>query len=423
MAIRRAQVVIGAGYGDEGKGLITDFLTARLGSEGLVVRFNGGAQAGHTVVTPDGKRHVFSHFGSGSLVGAATYLSRFFVCNPLLYLQEWTRLRDIGITPIVHVDPKAAVTTPYDMVINQVTEAARQTARHGSCGIGFGETIERNLSPRFSLSVGELGQADHLRRKLDDIRRHWVPARLASLGIGKEHWGRQEWIFRSDELLEKFMGDVGAFLDAVIVAGIGLVKRRVASGVIFEGAQGLLLDQNRRDAFPHVTRSNTGLRNVVALAQEAEIDRLDVTYVTRAYATRHGAGPMPHELPAAPYAGIRDDTNIANPFQGSLRFGWLDLDILAASLRADLAAADTLRVDHRLAITCLDQIDDTVTFVQAGAPHRAGKEAFIEMILRSTGAAKGMISEGPARDDVFDVEAKPATPNGIQLPGNPFSFV
>ncbi|NJN48156.1 MAG: adenylosuccinate synthetase [Candidatus Competibacteraceae bacterium] len=75
--MKQAQVVIGSGFGDEGKGLATDFYAAHFGKDALVVRFNGGAQAGHTVVTPEGQRHIFSHIGSGSMVGAATYLSRF----------------------------------------------------------------------------------------------------------------------------------------------------------------------------------------------------------------------------------------------------------------------------------------------------------------------------------------------------------
>lgn len=82
---RRADVVIGSAFGDEGKGLITDVLAAKNAGETLVVRFNGGAQAGHTVTTPEGQRHVFSHIGSGTFTGSATFLSRFFVVNPILF--------------------------------------------------------------------------------------------------------------------------------------------------------------------------------------------------------------------------------------------------------------------------------------------------------------------------------------------------
>src|SRR4051812_30640034 len=97
----RVSAVIGANYGDEGKGLVTDYL-AEEGEGAVVVRFNGGAQAGHTVVTPEGKRHVFHHFGSGTFRKARTHLSRFFISNPALFRPEFEALADQE--PVVSVD-------------------------------------------------------------------------------------------------------------------------------------------------------------------------------------------------------------------------------------------------------------------------------------------------------------------------------
>lgn len=138
--MRDISVVIGANYGDEGKGLVTDFLS---NSETLVVRFNGGAQAGHTVVTPEGQRHVFHHIGSGALRGAATLLSRFFIVNPFIFLKE---VKELGFEPTVSIDPRASVTTPYDMLLNQAVERKRGEERHGSCGLGINETVTRSAS-------------------------------------------------------------------------------------------------------------------------------------------------------------------------------------------------------------------------------------------------------------------------------------
>ena len=87
-----ARVVIGAQFGDEGKGQAVAGEAAAAGGDGIVVRYNGGAQAGHTVVTPDGRRHVFSHVGSGAFSGAATFLSRWFVSHPMLFLKEQAAL-------------------------------------------------------------------------------------------------------------------------------------------------------------------------------------------------------------------------------------------------------------------------------------------------------------------------------------------
>ncbi|MGB5063171.1 MAG: adenylosuccinate synthetase [Candidatus Competibacter sp.] len=270
---KTARVVIGAQFGDEGKGRLTDEYAAQTGGDGIVARFNGGAQAGHTVVAPDGRRHVFSHIGSGALVGAATYLSRFFVANPILFLKELDTLTAQGVRPTVYVDPASPVTTPYDMMINQIVERERGEGRHGSCGIGFGETLERNLDARFAVTVADLADPSALVDRLDLIRREYVPARLARLGF-EPAFGPNADLFQSDAILEQYVEDAGRFLDATLTADARTAIQD--RSLIFEGAQGLLLDQDR-GFFPHVTRSNTGLRNVLALADELGLERLDVT--------------------------------------------------------------------------------------------------------------------------------------------------
>jgi adenylosuccinate synthase len=396
-----ATVIIGANLGDEGKGLLTDFHASR---DALVVRFNGGAQAGHTVVTPDGRRHVFSHFGSGSFAGAATYLSRFFVAHPTLFLRERARLQALGVAPLVHVDPRCSLTTPYDMLINQAVEETRAQARHGSCGIGFGETIQRCLRPRFAAHVGDLlvrNWAGRLAALLDDIRAHYVPARLGMLRCHTLDAGRAAVLW-SDALIERFIADCAAFRDAIAISDLAAIAPSRA--MIFEGAQGLLLDQDR-GWFPHVTRSNTGLKNVIALAQEAGIDALDVVYATRTYATRHGAGPLPHEIATLPYPRVRDDTNLPNPHQGTLRFAWLDLDLLATTIAQDLgdARAAGLPAAHRIAITCLDQVDDAVTFVAGGRVQEASSENFVVAATRAVGTDSVLAGRGPTRDDVAEI--------------------
>jgi adenylosuccinate synthase len=377
---RIAQVVIGAQFGDEGKGRMTAAYAAAVGRDGMVVRFNGGAQAGHTVVTAEGRRHVFSHVGSGTFAGAATFLSRFFVSHPLLFLKEWEALAAQGVKPTVYVDPASPVTTPYDMMLNQIVEQERGANRHGSCGVGFGETLERHLTPDYALTVGDLADAAVLTTRLEAIRRCYAPARLARLGFGAAA-AQQKSLFLSDAILEHFVADGRRFLDSVTVidAKAALSGRRL----LFEGAQGLLLDQER-GCFPHVTRSHTGLRNVLTLADEWGLERLEVTYVTRAYLTRHGAGPLPHELPDKPYPGVNDPTNLPNAYQGSLRFAWLDLDLLQRAIaadRADATRSPTLAVHPRLAITCLDQIGaEKMRYYRGGKCHQATIESSVATV-------------------------------------------
>ncbi len=383
---RTAQVVIGAQFGDEGKGRITDaHVTA--GGARLVVRFNGGAQAGHTVVTPEGRRHVFGHVGSGALAVVPTYLSRFFVCNPLLFLREQAALAGLGTQPVVMVDARSPVTTPYDMLINQWLEQARGTARHGSCGVGFGETLERQRS-HHALTVADLADAATLTQRLDALRRDYLPARLARLGCAALLAEPDKAaLLQADTLLERFVTDARRFLDSVSVMPLSVAAR--GRHLLFEGAQGLLLDQTR-GFFPHVTRSHTGLRNVLMLAFELGLKRLEVDYVSRVYLTRHGAGPLPGELPGPPYAGISDPTNQPNPYQGSLRFAWLDLDLLGRAIAADCGdagAVPQLTLRTRLALSCLDQVEDGRLCYQHGGAQRQGD---IEALLRALGAATGI---------------------------------
>lgn len=387
----RAVAVIGTGYGDEGKGAATDRLAAATGSRALVVRHNGGAQAGHTVVAPDGRRHVFGHLGSGSLAGAATYLSAYFVANPILCLRELTALAALGVHPKLYVDAGCEVTTPYDMWLNQAVETARGGARHGSCGVGFGETIERQGHAAYALTVAGLADRARLSGQLDAIRHDWLPQRCAALGLEPPPPA-----LGSHGLMQRFLADCAHFLAAIEVCDAGVLRHRP---LIFEGAQGLGLDM-ARGAFPHVTRSYTGIRNAVALARSAGLDALGVLYATRAYATRHGAGPLAHELPAPPAAAVRDATNRPNAWQGRLRYGWLDTDRLAAAVRADLGDAGDVAIVPQLLVSCLDQMDAGVPLVARGRLVQVPRAACASAIGERLGLTAAYAGWGPRRDDV-----------------------
>ncbi len=397
-----AVAVVGAGYGDEGKGLLVDALCHVLGSGAVVVRHNGGAQAAHTVVTPDGRRHVFHHVGAGSFASAATALSRHFVSNPLVFAEERAALAALGLHPRVSADERGLVTTPWDMMVNQIMEEARGGARHGSCGLGFGETIERCADPRYATVLRDLrGDPAALRRRFDRIRRDWMPARLTRLGR-PDLWLRHRDLALSPGGLDRALRsalDMPAHLDLVPHLAVA-----PDAPVVFEGAQGLMLDQ-RRGAFPHVTRSNTGLADVVDVARDLGIGTVEVVYATRAYVTRHGAGPLAHEQDAPPGPAFRDPTNRPNAWQGRLRFGLLDLDVLAAAVRADLADAARIVAEAggpalapRFAVTCLDQMPAEVAWVEGGAARRGTKDALVRRVgAILPDAPAPMTSRGPTR--------------------------
>lgn len=356
----KTYAVIGANLGDEGKGSIVDYYAHQLQGDCVVVRFNGGAQAGHTVVTPEGKRHVFSHFGAGSLAGAATYLSSHFVVHPTNFKNELAVLYGLNVAPKIFVDHKCLVTTPYDVLANQLLEQHRGTYKYGSCGIGFNETIQRNKhSAEYGLTVGDLVRMfeendgdSTIKSQLYHIRTY-IRQRLAMAGVILLR-DTQE-LFRSEALLDDYLANCRDFLNNVTVHDLMCLRGRQ---LVFEGAQGLSLDRNH-PWFPYVTNSHTGLRNVLSILHEmgwGQGDQLEVTYVTRWYLTRHGRGPLPFETKEPPSSTFEDLTNKTNPHQEHLRFAPLNIDLLRGAVQRDLLHQTLIEIDPGFALTCLDQM-------------------------------------------------------------------
>ena len=349
--MKAGRVIIGANYGDEGKGLFTDYFASQDPEHSLVVRFNGGAQAGHTVVDPDGRRHVFSHFGSGSLVDAPTFLSKFFIVNPLIFVKEHADLDNLGVRPSVIIDGNAMLTTPFDMFINQTIERRRGAKKHGSCGLGINETVTRSLrSQSFRLSARDMLHPTTLYPKLMELRTSWFPERLRDFNIDAQSEKTREFLGNAEQILTEYVKDTQTLLEFASISEVYPSHKHI----IFEGAQGLMLDEDRIDQFPHVTRSKTGLTNVLHLAPHFGIDKLNVTYVSRTYLTRHGAGPLDGECDWV----FPDSTNVPNQFQGTLRFAPLNLQTLQQSIEYDLLRAQNVKnsISADIAMTCLDQV-------------------------------------------------------------------
>lgn len=370
--MKKALAVIGANYGDEGKGLLTDYL-ARQGAD-IVVRFNGGANAGHTVQT-DGspqQRHVFHTFGSGTLAGVPTLLSHDFIVNPLLVMDEWKALAATGFKigrssfPAVFVDANCAVTTHFDMLLNQFSERCRGASRHGSVGVGIYETMVRNSAgPYFGFTIRDTlsMSGDELRSRLARIRSEFVSARLMSydMKLPPERIKELMQHVNNPDLDTAFIQALRAFCDQCVFVQSGEFLKDFDT-VVFEGAQGLGLDQNYQPGFPHLTRSNTGLKNVLKLLPED--CALEAHYVTRTYLTRHGAGPLVDELPGPPVPGMVDPTNVPHEFQGTLRYAPLDLPGMRDRIVDDfmLMMDDKLKgpMQPFLVMTCLDQTEGLI---------------------------------------------------------------
>lgn len=345
----KAQIVCGTSFGDEGKGMTVDYLSS-FNESTIVVRFNGGANAGHTVTTPEGIRHVFSHFGSGTLLGRPTYLSKYFVVDPSAFIREHMKLIKLPSgRPKVFIDGNAYLATPFDISINHAVEAARGEDKHGSCGFGINETVTRNLSnPGIATTVNDLLSPKDLRRKLLNIRYWYVEKRLNQLGVDYSD------NVIDDSIIDEYMDQCAIVLENIrIVTSPEFLKNY--DTVVFEGAQGLLLDEFHY-WFPHVTRSRTGIYNAVQILKEIGIDSAQVYYVSRSYLTRHGDGPLPNEVPGVIYDKIEDHTNVFNPHQGSIRYAPLNFKLLKESIANDLNLVDGMNLSVNFVLTCFNQI-------------------------------------------------------------------
>jgi len=406
--------VIGAGYGDEGKGLFTDYF-ANQHNDSIICRSNGGAQAGHTVVTPNGIRHVFSHLGAGSFSDKPTFLSEHFICNPLLFKKEYIEFTKKHSNPSIYVHEDCLVTTPVDMIINQILEKRRAIDgnRHGSVGLGINETIERNTVGDFKLSVGGLTSKD-LQTRLFHIKTNWIDLQLPTI---MDHSDDELYLLmclENNQLWLDYIETIEYFLEHVVVVS-DYNTLNTFDTVIFEGAQGLMLDQDY-GVFPHVTRSNTGVKNIIDILNHVDnIEAIEVVYVTRAYTTRHGAGPLLGEVDL-PY-NIIDETNITHEYQGAIRYAPLSFTVLYDAIYADFDQIGSAehpyreRVIANVAITCLDQIKDTGIYY--GFPglcynlyddyfkpisllERCSGQAYIDILLNHA----NYVSYGSTRNDI-----------------------
>ncbi|MBQ8200654.1 MAG: adenylosuccinate synthetase [Clostridia bacterium] len=340
--MRKAVIVIGCSYGDEGKGLAAAHAAAEMGKPCLNVLINGGAQRGHTVNLPDGRRHVFRHFGSGTLAGAESCMDEDFIVNPLLYMDERIELQEtFGICPEVMASARCRVTLPWDMMLGQIIEENRGVNRHGSCGCGIFETRLRYEQTDWALSLGELGKAseDTFRAYCRRLSGEYIPARLKAMGMAADVQWQQ--LLADERIIVNAWADLQAMLKNLVLYDDWAAMAAKWPSLVFEAGQGLALDENNRQDFPHLTPSQTtslvSARRIAALPGQTNTE---LRYVTRTYLTRHGAGPFPTECPMESInPDIIDLTNVPNPHQQTIRYGWFDDRAVLDRVERDRTAA------------------------------------------------------------------------------------
>ena len=328
--------VIGMGFGDEGKGMVTSYLSS-VSKKPLVVRFSGGHQAGHTV-NHNGIKHTFANFGSGTLDGVPTYWSKSCTVDPVGLINELQiivdKMKDGFDNIQLFINQDCPVTTPFDKAYNRKQDRDQM---HGSCGVGFGATIEREEN-HFSLKFSDLFDPTILEIKLNLIRKYY------NMFLDKHsHIMELADFTESIKLLkdpDKFPHDAIQMVDDI---------PEDFETHIFEGSQGLLLDKDI-GFFPHVTRSNVGAGNLSLMTKIHE-----VYYVTRSYQTRHGEGPMTNQDKKLHILKDVDEANKTNLYQGAFRTSVLDLDLLKYALQQDRKGIFG-EARQKLVVTCMDQL-------------------------------------------------------------------
>lgn len=349
-------LVADLGFGDAGKGSVVDYLSRSLPRVHTVVRYNGGPQAAHNVVTSDGREHTFSQFGSGTLAGdITTYISRFMLVNPLNMITEASFLEKLGISDPLHlivIEDKAVVITPFQKSANRLLELSRGAERHGSCGEGVGETRADELNGYPVLLAGDLSDKRLVRNKLETLKQLKFEE-LKEIDFHLTPSLQQEYItFVDPQLIDALVELYYTFATKVkIVSGDFLGTALLWPGnVVFEGAQGVLIDE-KYGFHPYTTWANTTFENADQLLADFSYTR-KVTRIglLRSYAVRHGPGPFPTE-DLAMTASIPETHNQTNKWQREMRMGHFDAVLARYALNV------VGGVDY-LGITCMDRVGD-----------------------------------------------------------------
>jgi adenylosuccinate synthase len=336
------KVVTGANAGDEGKGMVAFSLAKEAISRNekvLSVLYNGGVQRAHTA-----NGQIVHCTGTGDLVGGTTYYDEHFVVDPIaLWLTETK----------VYIHPMCRVVVPSDVIRNRTAEIARGVNKHGSCGMGIFECVKRNKYSRWKLCANDLQDVFSLYSKVEEMKKTFAH------DIDDDVYNTDNFMRAAD----------------YVVKNCPMVElHEIAPGydtLIFEGGQGLLLDQTNRGSFPHLTPSSVGSFNIYNTINNLGADSTDVFYVSRSYMTRHGVGPMDAECKKEDInPTIVDATNIPNDWQGALRFGYIDTNKLYRRVKSDFSRYNNAKLN--MVFTQLNYTNNRIA---------TGKDNFEEIVV------------------------------------------
>jgi len=290
------------------------------------------------------------------------------------------------------------VSTPYDMMLGQIIEENRGRARHGSCGCGIQETRLRYMHTDWALGWGRLAalSREEFLAYCRRITGKYMPGRLKELGMGiPDGW---QPLLEDAGIAEHAWLDLQEMKAATETYDDWAVMAAPWTHLVFEAGQGLALDENNMQDFPHLTPSSTtsfvSAKRIAALPGETDAE---VVYVTRSYFTRHGAGPFPTECSKDRInPDMVDRTNVPNPHQHQLRYGFFDEKALMRRVEADRERAKAVLPHLRSAIliTHLNETDGTL----AGGASMAQLTQAFDRVLYSDAPWRVTDADGRCND-------------------------
>jgi adenylosuccinate synthase len=337
-AATKAVAVVGAQWGDEGKGKVVDYLAS---SFEYIARYAGGHNAGHTVIF-DGHRFVLQLIPSGILrPGKKAVIGAGTVVDPAALVAELENLKKSGIEARgrLFLSNRAHLIFPYHREMDKAAEAARGAAAIGTTSRGIGPAYEDKMARR-GIRVCDLFDADRFAEKLERVIAEKDAISRATFGHPLDTAGLLNQYLELAAHIHGFAADTSSLLNCALDKG---------EPVLFEGAQGTMLDIDH-GTYPFVTSSNATSGGVATGLGVAPTRLTGVVGVTKAYTTRVGAGPFPTEMPDLDAAEVRTRGKEFGAVTGRpRRCGWLDL--------AELRFAKMLNGLDSLVVTKLDVFD------------------------------------------------------------------
>ena len=315
-------VVIGAQWGDEGKGKIVDLLTEKAGA---VVRYQGGHNAGHTLVI-DGKKTVLHLIPAGILhAGVKSYIGNGVVLCLRALFTEIAALEAAGVPVMerLHISPACALILPSHSALDQAREAARGANKIGTTGRGIGPAYEDKIARR-GLRLADLMQPDTFRERLREL--------MDFHNFQLEHYYHAAPV-SYDDVASEWLAYAARVCPLITDVTLAAYRHREAGDhIIFEGAQGAMLDIDH-GTYPFVTSSSTAAGGA-ATGSGVGPRHLDyILGIAKAYSTRVGGGPFPTELLDATGKHLAEVGHEYGATTGrARRCGWIDLPALRRAI-------------------------------------------------------------------------------------------